>query len=158
MVPAVFPFPVSNFSETQLPARSIAMNFNCGITTLTSAANGTVTWGNNCSGNPTPSGVQVGGTQKSALVYLDGLTVATGATLRLEGELPIIIAVRGDASIAGAVSINSIKKNTPAAGANHECGAATGGNGGVGGSGATHRGGGGAGAGFGSTGGHARLL
>jgi hypothetical protein len=57
-----------------------------------------------------------------------GLTIAAGHTLELVGDKPVIIAVEGDATIAGIVSADA-NGATPGAGGNLSCGTSQGGDG-----------------------------
>lgn len=57
-----------------------------------------------------------------------GLAIAAGHTLELVGDKPVIIAVEGDATIAGIVSADA-DGSTPGAGGNVSCGTSQGGDG-----------------------------
>ena len=149
VAPAVFPYVPSNFAETQLPAMAAAITFSCGTTTYDSS---TGSWAGNCAGNPSPSGtaISVGGVS-TALLYFDALTINMGATFRVVGGKPVILAVRGAATINGALSASSTKYGVAGAGSNADCSLGSGTNGTV--SGNPTRGGGGGGASFATDGG-----
>ena len=148
----VFPFTPSNFTEAQLPALAAGMTFSCGTTTLnTGSPGGAVTWTNNCSGNPTPTTAEIDvGSQKAVLIFVDSLGIAASSALRVEGDRPLIMAVRNNATIDGTLNVGSAIGTPNGAGANLSCTGAAGQNGSGGGTPET--GGGGGGAAFGSNG------
>jgi hypothetical protein len=80
-----------------------------------------------------------------------GLTIGAGHTLELEGDKPVIIAVEGNATIAGNVSADA-NGITPGAGGNLSCGTSQGGDG-SGNPGRFDGASGGGGGGFGTRGG-----
>jgi hypothetical protein len=80
-----------------------------------------------------------------------GLTIGAGHTLELVGERPVILAVEGNATIAGIVSADA-NGSSPGAGGNWSCGTSQGGNG-TGSTGRFDGASGGGGGGFGTRGG-----
>jgi hypothetical protein len=80
-----------------------------------------------------------------------GLTIGAGHTLEIIGDRPVIIAVEGDATIAGTISADA-DGTTPGAGGNWSCGSSQGGNG-EGDTGRFNGASGGGGGGFSSRGG-----
>jgi hypothetical protein len=126
--PPVFPYTPSNFTEAQLPPLATAMTFGCGLTQLyTQTSDGGIAWTNNCAGNPTPAYALVPvGSSTAVLLYLDALTIS--GTLQASGGRPLILAVKGSASISGTLDVGSTEGRT-GAGANLNCGSAAGGNG-----------------------------
>lgn len=152
VVPPLFPFTPSNFTEVQLPANAGAMTFNCGTTTLdTSTADGGIGWTNNCSGNPTPAFSLVPvGSQTAVLLFVESLTVS--GTLKAIGARPLIIASRTTANVSGTIDVGSTR-TVAGAGSDQDCGAAFGTAGSTGTASSLNNGGGGGGGAFGRAGG-----
>ena len=128
------PLPPRNFNPSGPGINPYATNgtttLNCGISTFDSS---TLTFGNWCS-QPTPVPVvqtEPGGADVVILPLLN-LTIAAGATLRLTGNRPVILAAFGNATVAGTVD-GSASGTTPGAGGNQACSPGTGGNGSSGG-------------------------
>ena len=153
VVPSVFPYTPSNFTEALLPASAGTVHFGCGLTTLsTGLADGGVAWTNNCAGNATPAYALVPvGSLTAMLVFVDALGIDAGSTLRVVGSRPLILAVRGNASIRGTLDVGS-SKTLPGAGANLDCAEGQGDAGTA--SGSPETAGGGGGAAFGANGGN----
>ena len=86
------------------------------------------------------------------LLVMKKLTIAAGATLRLTGTKPVILAIYGDASIQGTIDVSAQGSN-PVPGGNQTCGNAAGHNGDDD-TGDDRGGGGGGGGGFGASGGN----
>lgn len=150
MCPRCFESGTSNFSADAY-GYAAAVDFACGGThTFDSTAQ---TWDTDCCGAcPEVSG-PVAQTSASGpqvvILRAQSFAVASGTTLRLVGQYPVIIAVQGDAAIAGAIDA-SADGGTPGAGGNRDCGSSAGTDGtGSNSAGAS----GGGGGGFGTTGG-----
>ena len=135
-----------------------AGNLSCGTTTIdTNDPDGSgplvATLSNWCGTAPAPFAQNQSGGSQAVVIPLKGFTLASGNAIKVIGPRPVILAVRGDATIAGTIDA-SASGTTPGAGGNYACGSAQGGNG----SGETKRFGGasgGGGGGFGSAGGRA---
>jgi hypothetical protein len=119
-----FGYTPSNFDPAGLSSNACPVTLNCGTSTFNSQ---TLTYSNWC-GQAEP--VPVVRTQSSGpdvvIIPLSGLTVASGSTLRLQGDRPVILAVFGDVSIAGTVDASG-SGTTPGAGGNWSCGSSKGG-------------------------------
>jgi hypothetical protein len=146
---ACFPFTTSNFDPKPINwSATPTTTLNCGTTTVnTSTTPATIS--NWCGTAPTPV-VQTQASGPNVVVLpLQGFTLSSGATLRVIGTLPVVIAVRGNVSIAGVLDANA-SAGTPGAGGNWSCGNSTGKDG----TGQNDlEGGGGGGGGFGTAGG-----
>jgi hypothetical protein len=122
---------------------------NCGVSTFDSTS---LAFGNWCGqSQPTPVVRTQPNGPDIVVIPVRDFTVASGATLRLTGSRPVVLAVFGDATIDGTVDA-SASGTTPGAGGNWSCGSSQGGNG----SGDTARNNGasgGGGGGFGTAGG-----
>ena len=162
---ACFPFAVNNFDPTTIdfsaqPSSTLA----CGTTTIdTTDPDGTgplvATISNWCGTAPTPLARTQSGGPGIVVIPLRGLIVASGATLRLVGNRPVVFAVRGDGQVNGTVDA-SANGTTSGAGGNWSCTPATANGAGANGSGSTVRwpsagagASGGGGGGFGTAGG-----
>jgi hypothetical protein len=130
-----FPYFPSNFdpngSGVNPTTTSATTTLNCGVTTFDSTS---LTFTNWCSSQPTPTPVvqtqtATGGPDIVVLPLLN-FTVASGATLKLTGNRPVVLAVFGDATIAGTIDA-SASGTTPGAGGNQTCSTGTGSNGGT---------------------------
>jgi hypothetical protein len=139
-----FPYTPSNFDPKSLTP-VVGTLLDCGVSTFDSQS---LAFGNWC-GRPTPSPVSVAsGGAEIVILPMAGLTIANGATLRLTGNRPVILAVFGDATITGTIDASG-NAGTPGAGGNQSCGMSSGQNG----SGSSSSGGGGGGGGgFGANG------
>jgi hypothetical protein len=125
-----FPYTPRNFNPTGPGINPYATNgtttLNCGVSTFDST---TLTFGNWCS-QSTPVPVvqtQPGGADVVVLPLLN-LTIAAGATLRLTGNRPVILAAFGNATVAGTIDA-SANGTTPGAGGNQVCSPGAGSNG-----------------------------
>jgi hypothetical protein len=130
-------------------AFTAAVDLNCSPTINTALAVGAMLTGW-CGPTPTPV-VQtqtVGGGPSIVVVPMASFTLQAGQTLRLVGDKPVVLAVAGDADIAGTIDASSDATNN-GAGYNWSCG---GSQGGAGGGGNCEPAGGGGG-GFGTAGG-----
>ncbi|MBM4381407.1 MAG: putative metal-binding motif-containing protein, partial [Deltaproteobacteria bacterium] len=98
----------SNFSPWQLPPSGGNVVFNCGTTTFESELDGGYAWTNFCGPGapPQPSEVDLAGVP-GMLLYVDALTVSGGSTLALRGVSPVILAVKGSATVAGTLDVGS---------------------------------------------------
>jgi hypothetical protein len=148
---ACFPYTQSNFNPTAINfSAAPSTTLNCGTTTI-NTSNTPATFGNWCGTQPVPIVQAQSGGPDVVIVPLFALTIASGATLRVTGSRPLILAVRGNVSIVGTIDA-SASGSTPGAGGNWSCGGSNGGSG----SGSANFGagaGGGGGAGFGTAGG-----
>jgi hypothetical protein len=140
-----FPYVPSNFTEAEIatvPATSWTVT--CATTVNTVSADGGVEILRSC-GDALPSYTYVpqrdAGLEAVVLVASD-FTLTSGVTLRAEGARPLIIAVRGSATVAGTINVDGEAGSTAAAGAGRRCGTGVGGAGTTG----TYSGGGGGGA------------
>lgn len=152
---AVFNFPTSNFVEADLPASLGAVDISCGTATINTAlADGGANFVN-CDGGVrlAPWTTVTNGGNEALLLYMDSLSVAMGSRLRARGARPVILAVKGNVTITGALEVNGFEgaAATRGAGSNTNCGLGTGRPGGIGGTPITA--GGGGGGGFGTLGG-----
>lgn len=152
----VFTFPPSNFTEADLPASLGKVTINCEFVTLnTGLADGGFTW-TDCDGTVRVPAHRVvaNGNTPALLLYMDSLTIGAAGHLRARGPRPLIVAVKNDALIDGAIDVDGFIGTTLSrgAGANHaDCAAGFGKHGGLAGSPLTA--GGGGGGSFGSVGG-----
>ncbi|HKU39739.1 MAG TPA: C-type lectin domain-containing protein [Polyangiales bacterium] len=147
---ACFSFTHSNFSNNGLNyGAAPTTTLNCGTTTINSSnANPFSNW---CGTLPSFS-IQTQTNGPDILVIpLKGLTISSGATLRLLGSRPVVFAVRGNVLVDGIIDANA-SGTTPGAGGNWSCGSSAGGNG-SGSSAFLQGGGGGGGGAFGTAGG-----
>jgi hypothetical protein len=149
-----FTFTPSNFDPVALEpsVTPTAVTLDCGTSTFDSK---TLAFGNWCGQAPTPVIVPQASGPDLVVIPIAQLSVASGATLKLTGDKPVVFAVFGDTTIAGTVDASATKA-TPGAGGNVSCsvGAGDPGDNGVVGSGTGGPGGGGGGGGaFGSPGG-----
>ena len=134
-----FPYTPTHFDPQLNPAFAPPVTLDCGVSTYDSRTN---TFGNWC-GRPTPTPVVVPKVLADDVVVLPmrGFTLAAGSTLRLTGDKPVILAVYGDATVAGHVSAGAVKAAPGAGGSTGLCVTSPGG------AGALLSGGGGGGAG-----------
>lgn len=148
-----FSYPPSNFDLASLPPGSFAGSFTvgCGRIDFDSSPGATnpASW---C-GVPAPKPVVVAQPSGPEVVVLpmERLEVKAGNGLRFSGSRPVILAVRGDALIAGAIDVGAIGARPGPGGSFGGCGSGEGQPGGTG-NGNKAGGGGGAG-GFGTAGG-----
>lgn len=142
----LFPYTPSNFLEAYV-AKVDAGNWfvSCFTTVATQLADGGVEVTSQCREQAPPHVVitQVGGGE-AALLITNNFILDVSGTLRAEGARPLIIAVKGNATLAGLINVDGSADGGSAAGAGVSCA------GGTGGAGATGmRGGGGGGGAFG---------
>jgi hypothetical protein len=160
-----FPFAVHNFDPTTIDfSAQPSSTLSCGTTTIdTTDPDGSgplvATIGNWCGTAPTPLVRTQPDGPGIVLIPLRGLTIASGATLRLVGNRPVVFAVRGEGRVSGTIDA-SASGTTPGAGGNWSCTPATASGAGANGSGSTVRwpsdgagASGGGGGGFGTAGG-----
>lgn len=138
-----YTFTPTNFDPRALPADSPDVRFDCNDTTFDSSS---LTFSGPCGQNLQPlmqSGI--------AVIPVGNLVVTSNARLKLIGDVPVLFAVFGDATIDGVISA-SANGGTPGSGGNH---GACGSNDAIGGDGSAFivGGGGGGGAYLGSGGG-----
>jgi hypothetical protein len=147
---ACFPTPQSNFTTANLNFTAApTTTLNCGTTTINSA--NASPFSNWCGTAPSFVIQAQSGGPNIMVIALKGLTVSSGATLRLIGDKPVVFAVRGNVTVAGTIDANA-SGNTPGAGGNVSCGSSAGGNG-TGDDGLGDGGGGGGGGALGTAGG-----
>src|SRR6185295_4298172 len=93
------------------------INCNTAINTT-----GTPAWQNLCPGLSAPaySVIQVGG-RDTVLLHCDTLAIDAGVTFRALGTKPLIIAVRGNATVLGNIDVGSPAGGNIGAGANVAC-------------------------------------
>lgn len=143
----VYPYTPSNFAEADVASVDAGpWVVSCLTTVATQLADGGVQVTSGCAEATPPHVIvtQAGGLEAAVLVTQD-FTLAASGTLRAEGARPLIIAVKGTATLAGLVDVDGDNAAGNAAGAGRGC------NGGTGGAGATAgRGGGGGGGAFGA--------
>jgi hypothetical protein len=153
--PCGYTYTPTNFDQTKLDFGDAPTTvLDCQATTTINTGNGNATTDtsmptitNWCGAAPAAFVGQQTGGPNVVVIPLQGLTVAAGRTLRVIGNRPVILAVRGDVSIGGTISAKGIG-STAGAGGNASCSGGTGKNGGNNGS--TNAGaGGGGGGGFG---------
>ena len=146
---ACFPFAPANFDPRALDFGSAPNSrLDCGTTTIdTSSSPARIS--NWCGNVPTALVRKLNNGPEVVVVPLHGLNVVSNNALRLIGSRPVILAIQGDAEIAGLVDA-SANNASPGAGGNWSCASSQGGAG-QGRSGAAA--GGGGGGGFGTSGG-----
>jgi hypothetical protein len=150
-----FPYMPTNFDPTDLgPGQAAAsVQLNCGVSTFDSSTGVFTNW---C-GQPRPPVVyrsQVEGPDV-AILSLSDLSLIAGSSLRLTGAYPVVLAIFGDATIAGTIDA-SAGDTMPGAGGNLMCAASQGADG----NGSTARfsgASGGGGGGFGTAGGNSGI-
>jgi len=129
---AAFGYTPTNFAAATYMPPSGATTIDC-ATTYDSTSHAFTGW---CAGETKPtvtSGVaQTGGPNMDILAFA-GLTIAGGGTLTLTGGNAVVLAVYGDATIAGAIhadgatgSSNSTTAGASGPGSNYDCGSSTG--------------------------------
>ena len=146
-----FDYTPSNVDVTTLDLSSPGnATLDCGTTEITSSG-GNVTFTNWCGTMPTPVVVSQSMGPDLAVIPVANLTIAAGNTLRLTGEMPVVLVAAGDMDISGTIDASSSSgmSMSSGAGANWMCGTSTGGDGSPD-SGSSSGGGGG---GFGTAGG-----
>jgi hypothetical protein len=147
---ACFSFTQSNFSVSGVNfGTAPTTTLNCGTTTINSS--NASPFSNWCGTAPPFTIQQQPGGPDIMVVALKGLTVASGATLKLTGSRPVVFAVRGDVTVTGTIDANA-SGSTPGAGGNWSCGSSAGRNG-TGDASFARGGGGGGGGAFGTAGG-----
>ncbi len=102
-----FPFPPANFVESQVPTPPTSdIVLGCGVSVIDTQAAGPPTFTNWCS-QPVPAATTIAqaGGPDAVLVSVTRLTLMPGATLRVQGPRPVIIAASGDVSLAGLVEV-----------------------------------------------------
>jgi hypothetical protein len=147
--PCGFNYMPSNFDATTINFNAAPTpTLNCGTTTVDTT--GAVTISNWCGTVPTPVIRTQSGGPEVVILPVNNLTINSANTLRVIGTRPLILAVRGNATINGTINARGIGA-TPGAGGNVSCGGGNGGNGVADGNGDDGDGGGGGGA-FGAVG------
>ncbi|MGO9836328.1 MAG: hypothetical protein ACLP1X_19165 [Polyangiaceae bacterium] len=127
-----FGYTPSNFAPATYTPPSAATTIDC-ATTYDSTSHAFTGW---CSGQTKPtvtSGVaQSGGPNMDVLAFA-GLTIASSGTLTLTGGNAVVLAVYGDATIAGAIhadgatgTSNSTTAGASGPGGNYDCGSSAG--------------------------------
>jgi hypothetical protein len=143
MAPCGFPYTPSNFNPNTLTfSGNITCSANSTVTSADSTAAVSV-----CGVSVTPVIQTQTSGPKLFILPLLSLTVNSGVTLKLNGALPVVLAVQGSATISGTIDAGSVGAATLGAGANVTCSPGAGGNGATG-----HGNGGGGGGGYGLAG------
>jgi hypothetical protein len=128
-----------NAAEINPSATDPTTTLDCGVSTFDSNS---LAFGNWCGRKlPTPDPQAQTNGPEVVVLPLRGLNIPSGSTLRITGTRPVVLAVFGDASIAGTIDA-SANGTTAGPGSNYTCGNSTGRNGG---GGYTNGGGGGGG-------------
>jgi hypothetical protein len=149
---ARFPYATSNFDAESAQIKDVErVNavLDCGVTQFDSTTLGFTGW---CDAGDEPEVVvvqQMDGSD-AVVVVLETLVIEVGATLRITGTRPVILAVFGDARIDGVIDA-SADGPLSGPGADRDCGGAAGANAAAA-VGSSDGGGGGGGGGFGSPG------
>jgi hypothetical protein len=144
-----FGYSPTNFDPAGLGSEAVSITLDCGTSTFDSS---TGAFGNWCGQKP-PVLVTVAqpGGPKIVVLPLRDFSVAASATLQVTGTSPVVLAVFGDATIAGTIDA-SASGTVPGSGGNWSCGTSQGSDGN--GSSARFSGAsGGGGGGFGTAGG-----
>lgn len=120
-----FDYQPTNFDPSDIGAGASgnAVELDCGVSTFDSTTGAFDNW---C-GEPTPTPVtltQTGGPDIVILPMAD-FKLSEGATLTLTGDHPVVLAVFGDATIAGTLDA-SADGTVPGAGGNQSCGGSQG--------------------------------
>jgi hypothetical protein len=148
-VAACFPFTPASFDPNALDfATAPNSRLDCGTTTVDTSSS-PARFTNWCGTPPTPLVRKLNNGPEVVVIPMRGLNVVSNNSLRLIGSRPVVLAVRGDATIAGVIDA-SANGAMPGAGGNWSCASSQGGAG-QGRSGAEA--GGGGGGGFGTSGG-----
>jgi hypothetical protein len=103
-----FPFPPSNFDEAAVPADAgPALVITCPAT-VTVLVDGGVTVMSGC-GVPVPAArlVDQSAPPRAMLITTPGLFIADAGSLTINGVYPVIIAVTGNADVAGAIDVSA---------------------------------------------------
>jgi len=97
-----FPYPPSNFTESQLPAPSGPTTLNCPVVVDTRLGDGGVGFNGWC-GLPAPAFriIPQPGSTEVVLVAFDELEVGLDASVRFQGERPVIFASTGNLRVLG---------------------------------------------------------
>ncbi|MBI3186108.1 MAG: hypothetical protein HYZ28_28560 [Myxococcales bacterium] len=151
-----FSYPPSNFDPTRyaLPDASVVIRCKAELNSSPDAGGYLRGW---CASSDSPDFylLQQDGGEEALLAVMSSLTVTDAGTLALTGDRPVLLAVYGNAEIAGQLAAKSVSGRPPAGGSaprglgpKPHCALGTGGNGSYGN---TTSGGGGGGA-FGSDG------
>ncbi|HKP63526.1 MAG TPA: C-type lectin domain-containing protein, partial [Polyangiales bacterium] len=124
---ACFSFTQSNFTTGTLNFTTAPTStLNCGTTTINSSnSNPFSNW---CGTVPSFQVQYPQNGPEILVIPLKGLTISSGATLRLLGSRPVVFAVRGNVVVDGTIDANA-SGSTPGAGGNWSCGSSAGGNG-----------------------------
>jgi hypothetical protein len=119
-----FAYTPTNFDPSSLdPAHAgSTIRLNCGVSTFDSSTDAFDNW---CGPMPAVVKQSQAGGPDVVILALPSFTVAAGSTLRLTGAYPAVLAVFGDATIAGTIDA-SANGTTPGAGGNLECRASQG--------------------------------
>jgi len=142
---SLFPYTPSNFDPALTIGADAGVSLNCNATIDTTAANHFPQW---CNVVPTAQTVTMPDGGGNALLVIASSFAVNGNTLRVTGDVPLIIAVTGDATLNGDILVANIDGGVPPGGSHNAPGAAawcTTGAGGTGHSGTNTSGGGGGG-------------
>jgi hypothetical protein len=138
----------TNFKRTDLPPISPNVLLSCGVTQIDTGTSSTPSLTNWCGQVPGFAQVTQSDGRTALLAAMSGFVLDAGSVLVVTGAQPLILAVLGDADIAGMLFAGA-EANDGGAGSSVACGS------GIGGDGTTSdlAGGGGGGGGFGNNGG-----
>jgi hypothetical protein len=138
-----FPYVPSNFTEAQLAGvPSANWTVTCPTTVNTQTDDGGFSVTSHCN-EAVPAGLvitQVDAGLPALVLVANDFTLAPSGTLRAEGARPLILAIRGNATVGGIIDVEGDNLARSAAGAGLEC---SGGQGAAGVTGARSSGGGG---------------
>ncbi|MBS1149983.1 MAG: putative lipoprotein [Myxococcaceae bacterium] len=101
----LFPYPPSNFTESMLPTPGGPTTLGCSVVLDSHLADGGVGFNGWC-GNPAPPYrlvAQAGGVGEAVLVSFSDLEVGVDASVRLQGDRPVIFAATGSVRVLGEV-------------------------------------------------------
>jgi len=148
----LFPYAPSNFTTDQLADAGVTLTVACPVIIDTGTGaqpKPQVRDGGQCLSAALPWRLiqQAGTAQPALLITLDGLTIPPTGSMHFDGDAPVIIAVLGSATIAGAIDVSATTLGSGAGG--RVCGSGNGGNA----TGGTRSYSGGGGGGYGTSGG-----
>ena len=144
-----FGYVPTNIDPLSLPNSAAEIVLSCGVSVFDSTTLSYANWCNQAEPAPVVRMQTQTGGPDLVIIVVRSFQVAAGSSLRLVGDRPVALAVRGDATFDGDVDV-SASATTPGAGGDWSCGSSAGGDG----SGSSSvGGGGGGGGGFGASGG-----
>lgn len=107
-----FPYPTSNFDESQLPVPSPSTKLNCAVVVDSRLGDGGVSFNGWC-GLPAPAFKIIAqpGASDAVLVAFDELEVGLDASVRFQGDRPVILASTGNLRVLGELLAESGASN-----------------------------------------------